>query len=91
VIDVPPSDWRSHKEMTIRQQPQDLIQLHQTVGHLANLWEDWAAHKVAQWRGMMIWMQERLQKWDTLHEKDKLWGADITNIIAKIMNGVGQG
>ena len=36
-------------------------------------------------------MQEREQKWDALHEDDKLLGAGIRNMIAKTMKGVGQG
>ena len=39
----------------------------------------------------MRWMQEREQKWDSRHEDDKLWRVDITNMIAKTMNGVAQG
>jgi hypothetical protein len=57
-----PSNWRSRMERTIRQQAQELTQLHQTVGHLANLLEARAAHKEAQWQGIMTWMQEREQK-----------------------------
>jgi len=40
---------------------------------------------------MMTWMQEREQKWDARHEDNKLWGAGITNMIAKTMKGVAQG
>jgi len=36
-------------------------------------------------------MQEREQKWDARHEDDKLWGAGITNMIAKVMKGVAPG
>jgi hypothetical protein len=36
-------------------------------------------------------MQEREQKWDARHEDDKLWGAGITNMIAKVMKGVPPG
>jgi hypothetical protein len=36
-------------------------------------------------------MQEREQKWDALHDEDRLCGAGTTNIIAKIMNGVAPG
>jgi len=82
---VAPSDWRSRMERTIRQQAQELTQLHRTVGHLANLLEAWAAREEAQWLGMMTWMQEREQKWVARHEDDKLWGAGITNMIAKVM------
>jgi len=49
-------------ESTIRQQAQELMQLHRTVGHLANLLEARAACEEAQWQGMMTWMQEREQK-----------------------------
>ena len=34
-----PSDLRIHMETTIRQQAQELTQLHRTVAHLANLVE----------------------------------------------------
>ena len=40
---------------------------------------------------MMTWMQEREQKWDTRHEDDNLWGAGITNMIAKVVKGVAPG
>jgi hypothetical protein len=36
-------------------------------------------------------MQEREQKWDTRHEHNNLWGAGITNMIAKVMKGVAPG
>jgi len=32
-----PSDWRSRMERTMRQQVQELTQLHRTIGHLINL------------------------------------------------------
>jgi hypothetical protein len=74
-----PSDWRSRMERTMRQHAQELMQQHQTVGHLANLLEAQAACEEAQWLGMMTWMQEREQKWDARHDDDKLWGAGIPN------------
>ena len=86
-----PSDWRSRMERTIRQQAQELMQLHRTVGHLAHLWGVQAAREEAQWQGMIAWMQEREQKWDARREDDKLWGAGITNMIAKVMKGVAPG
>jgi len=48
------------------------MQLHRTVGHLANLVEARAAREEAQWQAMMTWIQEREQKWDARHEDDKL-------------------
>jgi len=36
-------------------------------------------------------MQEREQKWDARHEDNKLWGAGITNMIAKTIHGVIHG
>jgi len=42
------SDWMSRVEMTIQQQAQELMQLHRTVGQLANLVEARAALKEAQ-------------------------------------------
>jgi hypothetical protein len=86
-----PSDWKSRMERTIRQQTQELMQLRQTVGHLANLMEARAASKEAQCLAMITWMQEREQMWDTCHEDDKEWGVGITNIIAKEMKGVAPG
>jgi len=88
---VDPSDWRSRMERTMRQQAQELTQLHRTVGHLTNLLEAQAAREEAQWRGMMTWMQEREQKWGTRHKDDNLWGAGITNMIAKVVKGVAPG
>jgi len=35
-------------------------------------------------------MQQREQKWDACYEDDKVWGAGITNIIAKTTKGVAQ-
>ena len=86
-----PSDWRSGMERTIRQQPQELTQLHRTVGHLANLVDARAAREEAQRLAMMTWMQRREQKWDARYEEDKVWGAGIMNIISKTMKGVAQG
>jgi hypothetical protein len=40
---------------------------------------------------MRTWIQERQQKWDARHEEDKVWGAGITNMIAKTMKLVAQG
>jgi len=50
-----------------------------------------AGGEEAQSLGMTTCMQAREQKWHTRHEDDKLWGAGITNMIAKIMNGVAAG
>jgi hypothetical protein len=46
---VAPSNWRSRMERTMRQQAQELTQLHRTVGHLTNMLEAQAAHEEAQW------------------------------------------
>jgi hypothetical protein len=81
-------DMRSRMERTMRQQVQELTQLHRTIGHLMNLVQVQAAREESQWLGMMTWMQEREQKWDARHEDDKLWGVGITNMIAKVMKGV---
>jgi hypothetical protein len=86
-----PSNWRSHMERTMREQTQELTQLHRTVGHLTHLVVGQAAREEAQWLGMKTWMQEREQKWDARHEDANLWGAGITNMIAKIMKGVASG
>jgi hypothetical protein len=40
---------------------------------------------------MMMWMEEREQMWDARYEDDQVWGAGITNKIAKTMKGVAQG
>jgi len=88
---VTPSNWKSRMERTMRQQTQEVTQLHQTVGHLMNLLQVQAARKEAQWLVMMTWMQEREQNWVTHHEDDKLLAARIPNIIAKTMKGVPQG
>jgi hypothetical protein len=40
---------------------------------------------------MMTWMQERKQTWDARCEDDMVWGAGITNMIAKTMKAVEQG
>jgi len=86
-----PSDWRSRMERTIRQQAQELMQLHRTVGHLANLVEAWVACEEAQRLAMITWMPEREQKWDARYKDDKVWGAGITRMIAKTIKGVAQG
>jgi hypothetical protein len=69
-----PSGRKSHEQWTIRKQIQELPQLDSTVQHLANLVEPRAAREDAQLLAMMLWMQEREQKWDPRHEKDKRWG-----------------
>jgi hypothetical protein len=86
-----PSVWRSRMERTIRQQAQELTQLHRTVGHLTNLVQAQAAREEAQSLGMRTWMQERDQKRDGHHEDGKQWGAGITNMIAKVMKGEAPG
>jgi hypothetical protein len=78
-------------ERTIRQQTQEITQLHQTVGHLANMVETWAARKVVHRLAMMTWMQQREQKWDTRIEDNPLLGARITIMIVQTMKGVAQG
>jgi hypothetical protein len=45
----------------------------------------------AQRLAMPMWMQEREQKWDARYEDNKVWGAGITNMIAKTMKVVAQG
>jgi hypothetical protein len=85
------SDWRSHMERTMRQHAQEVTQLHQNVGHQTNLVEAPAAPEEAEWQAMMTWMQEREQKWDTHHQDDRLWGAGITNKIAKVMKHAAPG
>jgi len=77
-----PRDWRSLMEMTIRQQAQELMQVHRTVGHLANLVEGRAAREEAQRLAIMTWMQEREQRRDARYEDDTVSGAGITNMIA---------
>jgi len=81
------SHWRTGMERIIRQQEQYLKQLHRTFGHLAHLVEAWAARKEAQRLAMMMWMQERAQKWHARYEDDNVWGAGIMIMIAQTMNG----
>jgi len=66
------SDWGSRMERTIRQQAQELTQLHRTVGQIANLVDARAARKEAQRLAMMTWMQVREQKWDARYKDDKV-------------------
>jgi len=40
-----PSDCTSHMERTIRQQAQELTQLHRIVRHLAHLMDAWVVHE----------------------------------------------
>jgi len=40
------------------------------------------ARKEAQRLEMMMWKQEREQKWDARYEDDQVWGAGIMNMIA---------
>jgi hypothetical protein len=49
------------------------------------------ARKQAQRLAMILWMQEREQRWDAHYEDDKVWGACITKVTAKTMKGVAQG
>jgi hypothetical protein len=83
-----PSGWRRRKERTMRKQAQELTRLHRTVRHLTNLVQAQAAPEKAHWLGMRTWMQERERNWDSSHEDNKLWGAGIKNMIAKVMKGV---
>jgi hypothetical protein len=53
-----PSNWRSRMERTIRQQAQELTQLHRTVALLANLVEARAAPQDAHLLPMITWTQE---------------------------------
>jgi len=62
-----PSNRRSRRERPMQQQAQELTQLHQTVGHLTNLFQGQAAGEQAQWLRIRMWMQERDQKWDAHH------------------------
>jgi len=66
----------------------ELMQLHGSVGHLKTVLEVHSARQEAQWLGMMTRMQKREHKCDAHHEDDKLWGAGITNINAKVLKGV---
>jgi hypothetical protein len=77
-------------ESTMRQQVQELTQLHPTVGHQTNLVQAQAAREEAQWLGMRTCMQEREQKWDASHQDNTLCGAGITHMIAKTMKGVAK-
>jgi len=88
---VAPSDWKSRMERTRRQQAEELAQLHRAVGHLTNLLPAQAACEKAQWRGMMTWMQEREQKWDSRHKDDNQCEAGLTNMIATVVKGVVPG
>jgi len=85
------SDWRSRMQRTMRQQAQELTQLHQTVRHLTNLVQAQEAPEEAQSLGMRTWMQQSGQKRDARHEDDKVWGMGITNMLAKVMKGVAPG
>jgi len=69
---VTPNNSRSGMERTMRQQVQELTQLHRTVRHLTNLVQVQGACEEAQWLGMTTWRQEREQKWDAHHEDDRL-------------------
>jgi len=53
-------------ERWIRQHAQELMQLHRTVGHLANLVAAWVACEEAQRLGMMTWIQDTEQLVDSL-------------------------
>jgi len=56
------SDWSSRIKKAVRQHPQELMQLHRTLGHLMNVLDAQAAREEAQWRGMLMWVQEKEQK-----------------------------
>jgi outer membrane biosynthesis protein TonB len=49
-----------------------------------------AAREQVQRLAMMMWMQQREQKWDVRYKEDKVWGAGIMNMIAKTMKAVAQ-
>jgi hypothetical protein len=66
------------------------MQVQRTDGHLTNLLDAQAACDEAQWRGMMTWMTEREQKWDTHDKDDNMGAAGITHMIATVVKGVAQ-
>jgi hypothetical protein len=78
-------DWRSRMKRTVRQQAQELTQLHRTIEHLAKSLEAYAACEEAQQLGVKTWMEEREEKWDFRHEDNILWAAGITYTIAEVM------
>jgi len=78
-------------ERIVRQQAQELMPQLQTVGHITHVLEAQAANEEVQWQRMLMWMQEREQKWDTHHEDKKLQGVAITYVIAKVMKSVAPG
>jgi len=47
-----PREWRSHMERTMRQQVQEVTQLHWTVAHLTNLLQAHVAREEVQWAGI---------------------------------------
>ena len=81
-----PGDWRSRMERTVRQQAQELAQLHRTARQLTNLLEAHAAREEVQWAGVKAWMEEREGKWEFRHEENVLWAAGISNMVAEITN-----
>ncbi|KAF8538259.1 hypothetical protein BDD12DRAFT_885699 [Trichophaea hybrida] len=81
-----PGDWRSRMERTVRQQAQELAQLHRTARQLTNLLEAHAAREEVQWAGVKAWMEEREEKWEFRHEESVLLAAGISNMVAEITN-----
>jgi hypothetical protein len=41
-----------------------------------------AVFEEAQWRGIITWMDESEQKWDSRQENNERWGVGIMNMIA---------
>jgi hypothetical protein len=60
-------------ERTVRQQPQELAQLHRTAKQITNLLEGHAAREETQWAGVQACMEEREGKWEFRHEENMLW------------------
>jgi hypothetical protein len=60
----PPGEWRSRMERTVRQQAQELAQLHRTTRQITNLLEAHAACEEVQWSGVKAWIDEREGKWE---------------------------
>jgi hypothetical protein len=71
-------------ERAVRQQAQELAQLHRTTRQLTNLLEAHAAQEEAQWAGVKAWMEEREERWEFRHEENVLWAAGISRLVAEI-------
>ena len=78
-------DWRSRMEQTVRQQADEVTQLHLTINSMATMVEAHTACEEAKWRGMNKWQEDMQTKWDEHHKHEVLWGKGIADMTSEVL------